>query len=316
MARTKKSKKNENESKQYNAENEIIIGVTTKPRKYEKQRVETKATRSKKNTKVMPNNKNKKIKQKSKKQVKKTKTKKIVFSIFSFIIIVLAGLIYYLTTPIFNITNIIISGNEKLTEEICISLTGINLNETNIYAITKNQIEKRLKQNAYVESVEIKRKLPNTLKLNIKERRTCFQVKLTDKYIYIDNQGYILELNKQKLEVPVLIGLESFNTQIELGERLIESDLYKINTIFKITNYLYNNGIENEVTSIDAKDTNNYILSMDKDKKIIYLGDASNISERMNLLKSILEREKDKAGKIFMNGDPTKDDVYFREEKK
>ena len=28
------------------------------------------------------------------------------------------------------------------------------------------------------------------------------------------------------------------------------------------------------------------------------------------------EREKDKAGKIFMNGDPTKDDVYFREEKK
>lgn len=313
MARTKKNKKIEHESKQYNAENEIIIGVTTKSNKKEKQRVDNKTTRSKSNTKVTPEHKkrNKKIK---KKEIN-SRAKKGVVSAFVIVTIILAGSIYYLTTPTFNIININIKGNKKLTEEECINLIGINLNETNIYAITKNQIAKRLKQNTYVDSVEIKRKLPNTLEINIKERRTSFQVKYNKEYIYIDSQGYILEFNEKKLKVPILIGLESFNEQVTSRERLVENDLYKINTIFKIVNYLENNSIQNEITSINAIDISNYILNMDKDKKIIYLGDASNISERMDLLKSILDREKGKKGKIFMDGDPNKDDVYFREEK-
>lgn len=313
MARTKKNKKIEHESKQYNAENEIIIGVTTKSNKKEKQRVDNKTTRSKSNTKVT--SEHKKINKKIKKKEINSRAKKGVVSAFVIVTIILAGLIYYLTTPTFNIININIKGNKKLTQEECINLIGINLNETNIYAITKNQIAKRLKQNTYVDSVEIKRKLPNTLEINIKERRTSFQVKYNKEYIYIDSQGYILEFNEKKLKVPILIGLESFNEQVTSRERLVENDLYKINTIFKIVNYLENNSIQNEITSINAIDISNYILNMDKDKKIIYLGDASNISERMDLLKSILDREKGKKGKIFMDGDPNKDDVYFREEK-
>lgn len=320
MARTKKNKKMQNDSKQYNAENEIIIGVTTKPKE---KRVEKKSTRPKKQINKEKNKKqNKKTQQynykriKTESEIKKSKRRKTVMSVCILIIIIFAGMIYYLTTPTFNISNIVIGGNDKISIEEYINLTEIKLNETNIYQITKNQIEKRLKTNAYVDSVEVKRRLPNTIQLIIKERRTCFQVSNENQYIYIDNQGYILESSDTKIEVPILIGLESFyKEEITVGERLIEDDLYKINTIFKVMNYLKNNNIQNEITSIDVSDSSNYIFNMDKDEKIIYLGDASNISERMNLLKSILEREKGKKGKIFMNGNPNKDDVYFREEK-
>ena len=300
-----KDKKNTNKSQQYNSDNEIIIGVTTKPKK---QRVEKKPTRS-------PKTKSKIDKKDSKKNKKSKKSKKLLVSFFSVLIIIIGMAIYMLTTPKFNITNIVISGNEKNDMDTYINLLEIEVGQTNIYQITKRQIEKELKQNPYVENVETKRKLPNTLQINITERKPFFQVTFDEKYAYIDNQGYVLEYSDTKMNLPILIGLESFKNDVNPGQRLIDEDLYKINTVFKILNYLKNNNISNEVTSIDVTDTSNYIINMDKDEKIIYLGDASNISERMNLLKTILERENGKKGKVFMNGDSTKTDVYFREEK-
>lgn len=307
MPKLKKKKNGSEKKEKYNSENEIIIGVTTK---LPKRRVEKKdATRSK--AKKMNSEKSFKIKKKN--TLKSNKTK-IIASFFILFILSVGTIAFILTTPTFNITNIIVNGNEKNDTDTYINLTQIKIGETNIYQITKNQIKKRLMQNTYVESAEIQRKLPNTIEINIKERKACFQILSNEKYAYIDNQGYILEYSDIKLKVPVLIGLESLKNEIKEGQRLLESDLYKINTTLKILNYLNNNNISNEVSSIDLTDTSNYTINMDKDNKIIYLGDASNISERMNLLKTILEREKGKKGKIFMNGDPNKSDVYFREE--
>ena len=98
------------------------------------------------------------------------------------------------------------------------------------------------------------------------------------------------------------------------GKRLATEDLLKLNTISKIMNYCDYNSIENEITNIDASNTSNYILNFEKDKKILYLGDASNLSERLTLLKTILKNEKGKKGEIFMNGDVNTDKVYFRED--
>ena len=307
MPRLKNKKNSIQKEKKYNSENEIIIGVTTKA---PKRRVEKKET-----TRQKLKNKNNKenVKRKNKPKPKNKKIK-VIASLFVLFLLIIGAGAFILTTPTFNITNIIVNGNEKNDEDTYKDLIQIKIGETNIYQITKKQIAKRLKQNPYVESAEIKRKLPNTIEIDIKERKACFQTVSNEKYAYIDNQGYVLEYSDNKLEVPILIGLESFKNEIKEGQRLLENDLYKINTTFKILSYLKNNNISNEISSIDLTDTSNYTINMDKDNKIVYLGDASNISERMNLLKTILEREKGKKGKIFMNGDPTKSDVYFREE--
>ena len=87
----------------------------------------------------------------------------------------------------------------------------------------------------------------------------------------------------------------------------------KIN-FYKQNYYCKYNSIENTITSIDVSDTSNYILDFEKDKKKAYLGDASNLSERILWLKTILKKEKDNSGKIFINGDLNNGKVYFREE--
>lgn len=350
MAKNSK-KKNDKIDNQYNADNEIIIGVTTKPK--EKVRVDKKATRTntkniqKKNNKVISNkekgikntkktvnkntknsinkkkdNKNSKVRVNNKKnnfveetkeeKIKKINAKKIIISIVILLFIALGGTIYYLTTPVFNISSIEIYGNEKNSVDTYISLSKINIGTTNIFAVTENSISKNIKENPYVEDVSIERKLPNVLQIHVTERKAAYQIEHTGSYIYLDNQGYILELNEEKQELPIIKGFATTKESIQVGQRLVEEDLIKLNTIVKVMNYCKYNTIENKITNIDVTDDTKYIVKFEQDKKIVYLGDASNLSERLSMLKTILKNEKDKEIEIFMNGDLNEDDIYIR----
>lgn len=339
------NKKNKNDNK-YNAENEIIIGVTTKPK--EKVRVEkTKATRTntksnKKKNDKLKNNKNSKsinnknIQNKKKvqannitvkknvnkkvhnkdiskdEQIKRINTKKIIISIVILFIIALGGTIYYLTTPVFNIANIEVYGNEKNSPETYISLSKINIGTTNIFAVNNIGISKNLKENAYVEEVKIERKFPNTIELHITEREVSYQIKYSDRYIFLDSQGYILEISEEKKEVPMIEGFSTIKGNINVGQRLLEEDLIKLNVVAKFINHCKYNTIENKITDIDVSEDTNYIVYFKQDKKTVYLGDASNLSERLSLLKTILNNEKDKEIEIFMNGNLNEDEVFIR----
>ena len=334
----KKNNINAKKDNKYNADNEIIIGVTTKPK--EKVRVEKKKTtrtESKTNQKktskakgktgkgivnknsTQSNNKGivKNIRNSNKKvtkeqQIKKINTKKMIISIFILLFIVLCGTIYYLTTPVFNIANIEVYGNEKNTIDTYISLSKINIGTTNIFGITENGIKNNLKENSYVEDITIERKFPNTLKISIVERKVAYQIKYSEQYIYLDNQGYILERSEEKSNVPFINGLVSIKGNINAGQRLAQEDLIKLNVVAKFINYCKYNAIENKITSIDVTDDTNYIVYFKEDKKTVYLGDASNLSERLSLLKIILNNEKEKEIEVFMNGNLNEDEVFIR----
>ena len=340
MAKTnvnkKNSKKKNNEYDRYNAENEIIIGVTTKPK--EKVRVENKKTTrtnkktnqkkkteftNKKTTNKSNMQKQKTVKAKNtnkkvinevtkEKKIKKINRKRIIISSIIILAIALGGTIYYLTTPVFNIANIEIYGNEKNTVDTYISLSKINIGSTNIFGITESSIKNNIKENPYVEEVTMERKLPNTVQIHITERKVEYQIKYSNSYIYLNNQGYILEISEEGKNVPIINGLYTIKESIQVGKRLIEEDLIKLNVVAKISNYCTYNTIENKITNIDVTDDTNYIVEFKEDKKKVFLGDASNLSERLSLLKTILKNEADKEIEIYMNGDLNKDDVYIR----
>lgn len=331
MAKTnKKTKIRKNKKKQeekYNADNEIIIGVSTAPKEVRVDKNKSARTKQvtkpsnrtsnhkkskKKNKKKVINNKNKKNLTKEQ-EIKKSNSKKVLISFCSLLIIVIAIAIYMCTTPMFNITNIEIKGNEENSIETYISLTRIDLNNTNIFAITKNKIIKNIKENSYVEEVEVKRKLPNTIQINIIERKPVYEMQYGEGYIYLDKQGYILEINEKSKELTKLIGLESTKEKITVGQRLVKNDLIRLDTVLKIMNYCNYNTIENSITSINVEDINNYIINFGKDKKIAYLGDNTKLNEKILKLKEILEREKGNKGEIFVTqNEINRNRVYFK----
>ena len=256
--------------------------------------------------------KNKKVKKLTVQQIKR---RKFIFKLLkwtSLIAILVGSFIYVLLSPVFAIKKITVYTDGKLTEQEIISLSAINLNE-NTFKYTKKQIKENIKENSYVDEVDIKRKLPEEIQITIKERVPKLMITFGNAYVYINNQGYMLEISKEYLELPILKGINTKDEEIEAGKRLCNEDLQKLNTVFKIMESAKSEGLLNLITTIDIEDTNNYKLVMDAEEKTIYLGDCSSLDERMIWIKNILEREKGIPGEIIVNMNLNSDKPFFRE---
>ena len=249
------------------------------------------------------------------KEIAKRKRKKNlkVIKILMLLAIIIGGIIYAMLSPIFNIKNIIVTGNKKISSETIISLSGLNIDQ-NIFNFWSNDIEEAVKQNAYMDTVEVKRKLPDIVEINVKERTATYMITLGNAYVHINNQGYILEITAKKLEVPLLIGYNTTAEEIVEGNRLSQTDLEKLNDVLKIMEVASSgkSDISGLITQIDISDRNNYILSLPKEKKTIYLGDTTNLSTKLLWINKFLEEEKNE-GIIYLNVNLNTKRPYFRE---
>lgn len=252
----------------------------------------------------------------AKKQRKRDKRlKRIKFFLKLILLIgVVSGIIAFATcSPIFNIQNIEVINNKQLSPETIISLSELSIGQ-NIFKFWENDVENKIKANAYIENVELKRVFPNKLQIDIQEREPKFSVPVLGEYAYISTQGYILEITQNQLNLPIINGISTKEEEIKPGIRLDNKDLTELEIILKIMNAMKENQLDKEVTTIDISNKNDYIIYMQNEKKKIHLGDGSNLSNKMLYVIAIINEEKGKEGEIFANGDLNqKFKVYFRE---
>ena len=252
----------------------------------------------------------------AKKQRKRDKRlKRIKFFLKLILLIgVVSGIIAFATcSPIFNIQNIEVINNKQLSPETIISLSELSIGQ-NIFKFWKNDVENKIKANAYIENVELKRVFPNKLQIDIQEREAKFSVPVLGEYAYISTQGYVLEITQNQLNLPIINGISTKEEEIKPGIRLDNKDLTELEIILKIMNAMKENQLDKEVTTIDISNKNDYIIYMQNEKKKIHLGDGSNLSNKMLYVIAIINEEKGKEGEIFANGDLNqKFKVYFRE---
>ena len=252
-----------------------------------------------------------KAKPKSKKGKKNTVFRNIIILVLIFIAI----MVFAFITPVFNITEIEIKGNSKVSTETIESLSGLHIGE-NLFRNSKKQIINNIKEDTYIKDVNIKRKMPGTMEISVTERTVEYQINVINGYIYIDNQGYILEKAKKKAKVPLLEGYKTSQDSLLNEKRLSEEDLEKLTTALKIIEAMKSINKQDLITSINIEKEEEYILYLENEKKYVYLGDASNLSNKMLYLQTILKKEKKNEGIMFINGDLNNGfKPYFREEK-
>lgn len=280
-------------------DDEIIVGINIKENSNKK-------TSNKTNKK----NKSQNVKKNSKVN-KKVLHKRKVLKFFMLIVIIIIALIILLSSSLFDLKNIHVEGNEKISDEAIISLSGLNLYE-NIFKLNKNSVIDKIKENAYIENAEISRKLPSTIEITIKERKVNYMLEYANSYAYINNQGYILEITNEKLDFPILIGYDTDLSTTTPGNRMDIDDLKKMDTVIRIYETAKSNEIGNLITKINISDSKDYILILDTEGKTVHLGECADLNTRILYLKSILEKTKGKNGEIFLNMDLNTDDAYFR----
>ena len=321
--KSKKNKSQTNSSKKelFDFDDEIVIGITKKEDKPEDKKTKAK-TKSKKNRKeAKQNKKTKQTKQTKQKDIyedvqeevkEKRKSKLRIFKYVFLLVVIFGGIIALLLSPVFNVKTITVTGNIKITSEQIISLSGLSTG-INSFKMSMNQAEKGIKENPYIESVKVNRKLPGEITIEVTERVATYMIEFVNSVVYINNQGYMLEIATERLPIPVLSGVNTPVEEFKEGNRLNVEDLQKLETAIKIMDTLTSYDLAGLVTGINIADKNNYTVYMDGEGKIVYLGNATNLNDRIKYLKEILAREQGIQSEIFINKDVNKDSVYTRE---
>ena len=293
----------------FDFDKEIVIGM---PRISDDKEKNKKNKKTSVNTNKNKQNAKKKLTKQQQIAIKKKKAILKIVKVLTLIIVIIGVSIYVALSPLFNIKEINVTGNSKLSKEEIISLSELKTDE-NTFKVSKKNIKNKVKANAYIENVKIRRKLPDKVEIIVVERVATYMIPFANSYIYINNQGYMLEITSQKAEMPAIVGISTPEEELHEGQRLISEDLVKLGEVLQIMESANANELVDLITKIDISNRQDYILTLEKEKKAIHLGDVSSLSTKMAYVKKILNDEKGVEGEILVNTDLTNKGAVFRE---
>ena len=221
--------------------------------------------------------------------------------ILNFILLLFISALIYLflfKTDVFTIKKIEITGNKKLNKDTILKASICTKGE-NIFKINKNYCQNSINSLAYIKSVEIKRRLPSTLKIEVVEREEMAVIPYIGALVYIDDEGRILNIKEKEgeLEFPQIFGLDLVN--LEIGDFLFEEDERKLD--FLKTGK--RNGSLKEMKYINFAKEENIMLELKNGTKVAF-GPLENAEYKLSFLVEILkdvEKKDLKVKQILMN---------------
>lgn len=235
-----------------------------------------------------------------KKNKKRINTSKVVI-IFSLILIVVIVLYTSLNSGIFNSDNIEIEGNKYVESEYIIKALEVN-NNKNIFRYNIKDMEEILLNNKYIDKVEIKRLLPNTLKVSIIEKEIVANLYNEEIYCYIDKEGNFVdeidENNKDNEVITVHIDYNKTDSQ----EIKFKNEENKKRLLY-LLEYIKEEGIYKKIDNIDMTKPNSINMGTKEDINILLNSDEElkyNIS-RLAMILADLQNKKQKGGEIDLS---------------
>ena len=307
-----------NNEDRINLDNEIVIGLASfpKPNEIEKNKKTKKFKKNKKDKKIQKDEKvieNQKLTVQERIRRQKKAAIRKMGALLLLAVLIIGALVYFFLSPVFNVRTIIVMNNNHISKEQIISLSEIGVNE-NIFKFSKKVSKNAITSNPYIEDVKISRNIfTKTVEIDVKERAATLMLEYGNSYVYINNQGYILEISSIKLDSPIIKGYTTQLSDVKPGNRLCMEDLEKLETVLKIMETASSNGLEQLITHIDMSDRKNYVITLESEDKTVYLGDCLYLSTQMLYVKEMVQREKGIEGEFFVNMDLNTSNPVFRE---
>ena len=139
---------------------------------------------------------------------------------------------FFSISGFFTVDSIEVEGNEHYTNEEIINISHAVPGRNLIYHTNKSEMLSYLEQNPYIKSAEIKRKLPSTILIVVKERSERMAFKYDDDYLVMDEEGVLLKKARSKPKTTLVEGL--IVNKIKLGEKIGTEDKEKTNKVIDL----------------------------------------------------------------------------------
>ena len=142
-----------------------------------------------------------------------------------FLMIVGAILAFFVYVPFFTLKEVKLFGAEKLTVEDILKVGNIYIGEP-IFELETNEVTTRLSNDLRIESVSVRRIVPNAIEVTLKERKPLATIICDYGYLDLDKNGKIIDSykNLREMKIPMITGAKVQNKYI--GDD-VDDDLVK-----------------------------------------------------------------------------------------
>jgi len=232
----------------------------------------------------------KKYRYNAKKSIFKNRFFRLFILFLIFFIIIFYLVCFY---SFFQIKNIEISGNQKISTQDLKNLAENNLSKKilflpskSIFLVDLNKIEKEiLDKFPPIKKVYFEKKFPDKLTILINERQPAAILEENEKYYFIDNEGILFEEITEKGSW-LIIKNSTSSQEVKLGEKILEQE--KLSDILEIKSGLKDLDIKVEFAEIvNEKRVDVRTL----DGWSIYFNLEDDISQQIFYLKTVLKEK-------------------------
>ena len=130
-----------------------------------------------------------------------------IFKAFVFLAICGAIIGIFVYVPFFTLKEVKLVGAEHLTVEDILKVGDIYIGEP-IFELETDKVTSRLSQDLRIESVKVRRIVPNMLEVTLKERKPSATIVCDYGYLDLDKNGKIIDSykNLREMQIPMITG--------------------------------------------------------------------------------------------------------------
>ncbi len=250
----------------------------------------------KSSTKIIPPKKNKteglsrdEIRSLNKKRIKRKRKLKKLVSLFLLTLVVLSACVLLALTVFFKISTVQITGSKVYSDSVVIEKCGIETGISLFLADEDKLNEELPKSLPYIKNVKIKRKLPDTLIIEVFPTREIAAFQYSAGYILVDETGKVLNRNASMLRENVAVVTGASLKSALLGDKISINNEQTTDNFISILAGLKNSGLS-DITEINLSSENEFKLIY-QDRITIKLGTMQNIETKLQRAKVAIDKE-------------------------
>lgn len=216
--------------------------------------------------------------------MKKIRRNRLI-TLLLFVFMVCFGVIAFIKSDFFALKNIKILNNNMLTKSEVKDLSKIAIGK-NIFTYDLKKINSNIRESTYIKDVTVKRKIPNSILINIQEKQiSCVLKNNNNIYDYVDkNMVYIDKVKKENIkENYPIVSVDFFIKDNQIYFKRDKDKKYLINLVDNINRQELNKKID----SIDFFKDDKVSLKIGNSMEVV-IDENKDVKHDMSRLTKIL----------------------------
>ncbi|MBO4780721.1 MAG: FtsQ-type POTRA domain-containing protein [Selenomonadaceae bacterium] len=201
-----------------------------------------------------------------------------------FLLVSATVLSFFVYVPFFTLSEIKLVGAKYLTEEDIMKVGDIYMGEP-LFQLETDVVQNRLSKDSRIEEVSVRRHLPHTLEIKLKERRPLATIVCNYGYLDLDRNGTVIDSYKslKTMQIPMITGAAV--RDLYIGDAIDDE------VVIKILDFLQrlNEETLNRLSEIAIVDTDYVVLYSATERPVqIRIGKLERLDEKAHLTEDFL----------------------------